>query len=206
MSTSNFWGGVRPFGIVASDCSTFYRWYCPSEDCEGVELERDGNGGFYCPRCGCSTSSPLDDACETDYELSGEGECMLQDLREDLQELTDSSLFYNFELKGGYYEGLEVVATYKDGGAHEGYCGGVCYGTNPLTLDGCYYDLCTGGFNYEYTNTKRLKRDFAVDTMNCLHELEKIADFYDFYPLEVAARFSNGETWYTYKREGVSRA
>lgn len=44
-------------------------WACPNEECDGVYLddpsilEKGPGDWFICPRCGCSTCSPIDDAC-----------------------------------------------------------------------------------------------------------------------------------------------
>lgn len=50
------------------------RWGCPDcvdDDGSPVVLSYDGGGVWSCPACGCSTSSPVDDAC---VDLRG-GDC-----------------------------------------------------------------------------------------------------------------------------------
>ena len=70
-------GVIVPVPSAVSDGLLAWLWCCPDcvdDDGDPVPLVYDGHGGWSCPSCGCSTSSPVDDACVV-RGVDGAGAC-----------------------------------------------------------------------------------------------------------------------------------
>lgn len=170
MATCNFINNPAPFPIYAISGEDLEVWTCPYCD---VVLERDGEG-WTCPDCGCSTRHPDQDACTREEWLE---RMRLEDLADELEAAVDdfAPVFYRVELRGGYYDGVQIAVTLED---------------DPRGMD-----------DEQALDAWDMGRAAAVraldsETTRLRDMLDQWAADFGFTPLTVFARFSSGETWY----------
>ena len=170
---------------------------CNFNSMENFDLWAVGNYYFYAKLCPeCSSCCPLEDnicdICGADISDAPEEFDELaemffyEEILTELEEINKDLLFHEISIESGYYEGLQLYVSLTHAADNAGFTdAGPEYADNESTR--YYLDLCRSAAIRKYEAEKR-----KVNKI-----LAKIGQAYGMDKLEIYARFSNGETWYT---------
>lgn len=126
-----------------------------------------------CEECGENLENvdPRYDECDTD--------CLVDEVWSDMRSINEGLEFFRLGIASGYYSGLQFDVDWNERIG------------DPEDLDNedahYYFDCCRSEMLRRYQRERR----------KLGKKLKELAEFYGFEAYGIAARFSNGEVWYT---------
>ena len=139
-----------------------------------------------CTECGCVFGNDEDkcECCGGDLEDIGyffddiECDVVCHEIQQEMDDLNEGYIFHRLVLKSGYYSGVQLFVDEIHNLDEYEYDNDECH---------YYFDMCrSAAYRKYHAEQRKVERD-----------MKKLAREYGFDRLAIAARFSNGETWYT---------